>query len=87
MANRAGRMSKILMTACQVHRNHDLSVTHLGEMCLNLLLNISFTVGIYILNFHARKPIKNYTNHGKPGTAEKMATQVTLLQTIIMIRE
>jgi hypothetical protein len=31
--------------------------------------------------------MKNYMNHGKPGTAEKRATQVTLLQTIIMIRE
>jgi hypothetical protein len=75
------------MTLCQLQCKRYLSATHLGEMCLNWLLKISFTVRIYILNFHARKRMKNYMSDDKTWIAEKSETQATLLQAIVMILE
>ena len=80
-------MSEILMTLCQLQCKRYLSATHLGEMCLNSLLKVSFTVDIYILNFHARKRMNNYMSDDKPRIVEKRQTQATILKAIIMFLE
>jgi hypothetical protein len=71
MANIASRMSKTLMTLCHGQCKRYLSAAHLRETCLNELLNVSFTVSFYILNFHGRKRTKNYMSDDKPRIAEK----------------
>jgi hypothetical protein len=83
------RMSKILMTRCQLQRKRYLLICH------TLALNVSELVikGIrhcWFLQFKfscQKKNMKNYMSDDKPQIAEKRETQTTLLQAIVMFVE